>query len=98
MSVAQAQAEIDSAEFAEWAAYDRVEPFGERRADLRNAITSAVVANAFRGKDSKTFQAADFLPDFDKQVKKQTPEEMFNILRIQAEIHNANLAKKAAKP
>lgn len=96
MSVAQCQREVSAAEFSEWMAYDRIEPFGERRADLRAGIVAAVTANAFRGKDSKPFQASDFMPDFDKKTKEQSPEEMFNRLRIHAEAHNANLARKGS--
>lgn len=94
MSVAQCQREVSAPELSEWIAYDHIEPFGERRADLRAGIVAAVTANAFRGKDSKPFQASDFMPDFDKKLQQQTPEEMFNRLRIHAETHNASLKRK----
>lgn len=64
MSVRQAQREIDAAEFNEWLAYWRLEPFGETAADLRHGILTAVLANVNR--DPKTrpqpFEPADFIP------------------------------------
>jgi hypothetical protein len=36
---------IDSAELTEWLAYDRIEPFGEQRADLRTGLICSTVAN-----------------------------------------------------
>lgn len=62
MSVARAMREIDSAEFADWMAYYRIEPFGERMSDLRTGIIAATVANANRGKKQKALHPIDFLP------------------------------------
>jgi len=60
-----------------------IDPWGEDRADLRQAITSTVVANAHAGK-GKTYKVKDFMPDFDKQTKKQTPEQMQTVLQAMA--------------
>jgi hypothetical protein len=75
MSVAEAMERIDSAEFAEWMAYERLEPFGEHRADLRSAIVACTMANAWRGKGSKTFTVKDFMPNFEPE-KPMSAEEM----------------------
>ena len=64
MSVAEAQQRISSREFAEWMAYNRIEPFGYERSDLGHAITAATVANSARGKKGRTAKVADFLPRF----------------------------------
>lgn len=48
----------------EWMAYDRVEPFGEWRADLRVAMLAALYANAHRGKDAAPLGIDDFMPSF----------------------------------
>lgn len=89
MSVAQAQREIDSQEFAGWLAFDRVSPFGEERADLRSAIIAATFANAHRGKNTKAFTVADFTPRFDDpKSATQTPDEMFARLAAHAVVHN----------
>ena len=47
---------------AEWIALDRVDPFGEWRADLRAGIVASTLANANRGKDTKVFAPKDFMP------------------------------------
>jgi len=57
-------ARVDSRELAEWRAYERLEPFGEWRADYRAAIVASVMANAFRGKESRAFTPEDFMPKF----------------------------------
>ena len=69
MSVSRAQKEIDSREFAEWLAFDRVEPQGEFRADLRAGIIAAVIANVNRGRGTPAFKPADFMPDFDQPAQ-----------------------------
>jgi hypothetical protein len=44
-TVRELLASIDSAELTEWLAYDRIEPFGEERADLRTGMVCSTVAN-----------------------------------------------------
>jgi len=65
----------------EWLAYSKVEPFGERRRDIRSGIISAVVANVNRKKGKKAFQANDFLPKFKRQ-KPQSWQEQLNIIEM----------------
>lgn len=43
---------MGAAEFAEWQAYDSLEPIGQRRADMRTALLAALIANQWRGKDA----------------------------------------------
>lgn len=42
-------------------AYYRLEPFGEERADYRQAITSQILANVHRGKEQRPFPIDEFL-------------------------------------
>ena len=53
MTVKEAQRRINSDEFGWWMAYDRIEPFGEERADLRIAQLCALIANINRSKKCK---------------------------------------------
>ena len=76
MSVRRAQAEIDSAEFAEWMAIDRLDPYGAERADLRSGIVAATFANAFRKKGGRAFKAADFMPKFRQAPRQQGWRQM----------------------
>lgn len=74
MSVAQAQREISSVEFAEWQAYAMLEPFGGERDDERAGVVAATMANLqldpkeldpeYRDvpKRTKPFGIRDFLP------------------------------------
>lgn len=64
-------------------AYYSIEPFGEWRADYRQAITSMVLANANRSKKQRAFKVKDFMP-FDKPKKRrqQTQEKMIAQLNL----------------
>lgn len=96
MTVAEAQARVDSREFAAWLAYDRVEPFGESRADLRTAIVACVVANANRGKAGQAFTPKDFMPDFSHRPS-QSPDEIQSRLFVLAEVHNHRVQRKGKR-
>lgn len=72
MTVREAQARIDSREFAEWLAYERVAgPLGGERGDLHAAIVAATVHNLWAKKPRKL---RDFYPTWAR--RKQSPEEM----------------------
>ena len=58
-------AEMSSAQFAEWMAYSRLEPWGEQRADLRAGIVASTMANVNRGKSRKPYKPHEFMPDFE---------------------------------
>lgn len=68
---------IDSRELAEWQAFYSLWPFGDERADIRQAMTSMILANAYRGKNSPPVKIQNFLP-FSRppQRKEQTAEQM----------------------
>lgn len=55
---------MDSAELANWLAYDQISPFGSERTDLGAAIVASTVANVWRGKGQKAYKVDDFLPKF----------------------------------
>lgn len=84
MSVARAQAEIDSREFAEWIAFGELEPFGPERDDLRSAIVASTVANANRGRGQRAFTPADFMPRFAGAAdsKQQSVAEMQHRIKM----------------
>ncbi|WP_087686810.1 DUF4035 domain-containing protein [Pandoraea sp. PE-S2R-1] len=64
MSVGQAQREIDSAEFAEWMAFSRIEPLGGPIEDLRTGAVVSMLANINRdrAKRPEPFGLLDLLP------------------------------------
>jgi hypothetical protein len=61
MTVRQAQAQIDSAEFNEWRGYYQLEPFGAEAEDERHGVHMALIANAQRGKDTEPYTVEDFM-------------------------------------
>jgi hypothetical protein len=77
MSVRRAQREISSAEFAEWAAYYALEPFGDRVADVRAGTITAVLANVHKSKNTPVYGPLDFYTwtkEPDKPEQAPTPE------------------------
>lgn len=71
-------------EFVEWMEFEKLEPFGERRADLRSALICKVLADINTAPGRKKARLTDFLLDFEREAV--TPEQMLQ----QAEL--ANLA------
>lgn len=68
MTVAEMLDRMSGREFREWMAYSSIEPFGEERADLRQAMTTSAVHNSVQAqtKHPKYTKPADFMPFVDK--------------------------------
>ena len=57
--------QLDSRQIAEWIAFSRLEPFGERMADIRAGQVCATVANyagKMRSSDAPLAHPGDFMP------------------------------------
>jgi hypothetical protein len=65
MTVRELNARLDGQELTEWAAYARLEPFGEERADVRAALVCKVVADVNRGPHDAPYPLTNFLPRYD---------------------------------
>src|SRR5512146_862251 len=63
-TVAELEVTMSYRELQDWADYYALEPWGERRADLRNGILCSLTANMNRDKKKKPepFKATDFMP------------------------------------
>lgn len=75
---------MSSADIAEAMAYDRIEPFGEHRADLRAGIIASTIANVNRTKKTdKEYKPVEFMPTFKPRTKAKVLaekiREVFNI-------------------
>ncbi len=82
MTVAELLARISSAELTEWEEFNRLEPFGEERADLRSAIVAATVA---AGAGVKGAKPADFMPKFGPEARpRMTGRQMADFWRMRA--------------
>tara|TARA_R110002020_G_scaffold273792_1_gene488962 strand:+ start:8252 stop:8506 length:255 start_codon:yes stop_codon:yes gene_type:complete len=82
MTVRELLQRIDSTELAEWIAYYGIEPFGQEREALHSGIIAATIANAHSSSKCKTYQPADFMPDF--EAKEQSIDDMKAILNQMA--------------
>lgn len=67
MTVSEMLDRMDSEEVVAWMAYEKLEPFGEARADMRAAMITSTLANVNRGAKQKPFTLKDFMFDFDGQ-------------------------------
>lgn len=54
--------EIDAEEFAEWVAFDSLEPIGTVGDDYRAGIVAAMVANVHRKRGTEPIRPLDFFP------------------------------------
>jgi len=96
---------LTSTQFSEWEAYDRLDPIGTWREDFRLAYLSSLVTNltiSVHGKKgAKHTTPMDFMLDWTgttKEPKKQSVEEMKEILMAFAKRQNKSVAKKRVSP
>lgn len=72
---------MSSTQLSEWMAYDRIEPFGPQRDDLRAGVIASTVYNVQRTKRSqKVAKPSDFMLTFGEEGDID-PEEQRSILR-----------------
>lgn len=55
-------ATLSADEFAQWLAFDAIEPIGGPRGDLQAGIVASTIANVNRARGSKAFSPFDFMP------------------------------------
>jgi len=94
-------------QFAEWQAYNVLEPVGSSdRIEVSIALLASVVTDlitAIFSKKGASTKLSDFIPVYDperqisKQGKKQSPEEMKQLLLAIATSHNKAIKKKRVK-
>lgn len=81
-------ARLGTRRILEWMRYERLEPWGEQRADLRSAIIAATLANVHRDprRRPQPFTPADFMPRFGEppRPKRQSLDEMRAVLMAAA--------------
>ena len=67
-TVGELKNRMGAAEFVEWMAYYRLEPFGPERVDVAVAGHSALVANMNRKQGKPAFKLKEFLPKFGRPI------------------------------
>jgi hypothetical protein len=82
---------MPASDFYEFMLYEQLEPFGDRRGDVQAGVIAATIANVNRSKSTdRYFKPTDFIPDWEpKPVVQQTPEQIFNIMKIIQKRQNA---------
>lgn len=68
-------------QLVEWMAYAQLDPFGERRADLRIARLMAFQANMWRGKNQRAYRVEEFMPKFGEPKRQKSNTEIYQLLR-----------------
>jgi hypothetical protein len=66
---------MSSSDISEAMAYERLEPWGDYRADVRSAIIASTIANAHRSSKSKAYSVDDFMPKFGKNEQEKTLDD-----------------------
>lgn len=87
MPLRRLQREMSSAEFAEYLALDRIEPWGARRLDVLVAGAVATVVGMF---SKRRVRLTDFLPAWWRppRPRRQSTAEATAVLRLFADAHN----------
>jgi xanthine dehydrogenase iron-sulfur cluster and FAD-binding subunit A len=78
MTVQELLDRTTSSELSEWAEYERIEPFGDRRADLHAAQICWTLASLH---SKKTLKLEDFVLDFTPRQPK-SPTELLQKVRL----------------
>jgi hypothetical protein len=95
-NVEEMLAQMSTEQLHDWMAYAEADPFTEQRADWRAAMVASTVANAFRGKQQRSFQPSDFMPKFGERRRIMTAEQMKAILKTGTATFNAMKGKRDA--
>lgn len=85
---------MSARQFFGWLAFDAMNPLGERRGDMRAALVAQLLANINRPKGHRGFELKDFMlhfPEAHEPGKKQTSQDMFNVLMSIARTQNAGV-------
>lgn len=81
-------------ELNEWAVFYGLDPWGDQRGDMRNALLCQMVSAACGGKA----KLSDFmLFDRPRRKRRQTPEQMYAVARAFAQAHNRYVEQQRGK-
>jgi hypothetical protein len=72
---------LDSQELSEWMAFYSIDPWGDQRGDLRNAMLLAHVVGMMRKRGTMPPHPREFMP-FTDRIRYQTPEEQKAFFRV----------------
>jgi Protein of unknown function (DUF4035) len=91
-TVAELCERMSSAEFTEWVVVYHEDPFGELRADRRNAQLAALLYNAHRGRNSPALGERDFMLYHPFEGRVQESDEAVSARLLHwAQAHNTSI-------
>ena len=85
-------ARLDSRELSQWEAFERIEPFGEWRGDVRAAMVCATVMNSQGARPAA--RTSDYMPQFGPPPEPDPEQEM---LALSSLVRSAGQEAEAAK-
>lgn len=83
MTISEMNLRMSAGELNQWRAFERLAPFGDIRADLRNGVLCTIVSNALGGRS----RPGDYILEFDPNEKQMTSEDIMGQLRAYAMVH-----------
>ena len=83
---------LDSREVSEWMAFDNLYGLGDG-----HAVIGQVCTSVYRAMTGAKVGPADFAPVFGAGMRKQSPAEMFAMMKATADVQNAREATKRAR-
>lgn len=72
---------MSSRELTELEAFYEIDPWGEQRADMRNALLCAAIVNANRGRKRRATHPKTFMLYPDKGARVTDPQDMMAMLK-----------------
>lgn len=79
-TVKELELTLSGHELSEWQAFFRLDPFGEDRADLRNAMLISSLVNLFKGKKSQPVRPEDYMLFLNKRRKSKVTNEIARVM------------------
>lgn len=97
MTVARLESEMSLSELLDWMKFYQQCPFGPDREDYRIGLLYSQFYNANRKRGAKAIGPDDVFPSLKRQRKKQSPQQMENILMAWASQMNGTHGKGTVK-
>ena len=73
---------MPASEFNEWMILEKIEPFGDRRADVLAGMICSIIANVNRGPKARPMPVDKFIPKWEEQPRQQTSSDMLRFIQL----------------
>lgn len=90
---------MDAREFAEWIAYDQIEPFGGTRDDQRAGVIASAIVNQHRKKGSKPVEWFKFFPPYERRKPNTSWRDLLSkVVGLTHTLHGEDRRSKDTAP